>query len=145
MEVFWETNAVYVKSLDELGQRIVFARDGLTNQTVNLEASLIGVYTLRLYTFVFVFVFVNKMFPKPKILHPGRRGEGVGERGEGVGDHEVGVVAAEVALSQLISTFYLIILSQLYRNVLSQRYLKVLSQLYLNFLSQLYHNILSQP
>ena len=47
MEVFWETNAVYVKSLDQLGQRVVFARDGETNQTVSLEASLIGVYTLR--------------------------------------------------------------------------------------------------
>merc|ERR1712038_2082435 len=43
VEVFWETNAVYVESLDELGQRVVFARDGETNQTVNLEASLIGV------------------------------------------------------------------------------------------------------
>ena len=49
MEVFWETNAVYAKALDELGQRIVFARDGVQNQTVNLEASLIGVYTLRFY------------------------------------------------------------------------------------------------
>ena len=49
MEVFWETSSVYTKSLDELGQRIVFARDGLQNQTVNLEASLIGVYTLRFY------------------------------------------------------------------------------------------------
>ena len=49
MEVFWETNAVYVKSLDQLGQRVVFARDGETNQTVNLEATLIGVYTLRCY------------------------------------------------------------------------------------------------
>ena len=47
VEVFWETNAVYAKSLDQLGQRVVFARDGETNQTVNLEASLIGVYTLR--------------------------------------------------------------------------------------------------
>ena len=47
VEVFWETNAVYVESLDELGQRVVFARDGPMNQTVNLEASLIGVYTLR--------------------------------------------------------------------------------------------------
>jgi len=52
VEVFWETNAVYVKSLDQLGQRVVFARDGETNQTVNLEASLIGVYTLRFYTLV---------------------------------------------------------------------------------------------
>lgn len=50
VEVFWETNAVYVESLDELGQRVVFARDGPMNQTVNLEASLIGVYTLRFYT-----------------------------------------------------------------------------------------------
>ena len=49
MEVFWETSSVYAKSLDELGQRIVFARDGVQNQTVNLEASLIGVYTLRFY------------------------------------------------------------------------------------------------
>ena len=49
MEVFWETSAVYAKALDELGQRIVFARDGVQNQTVNLEASLIGVYTLRFY------------------------------------------------------------------------------------------------
>merc|ERR1712004_15763 len=49
VEVFWETNAVYAKALDELGQRIVFARDGFQNQTVNLEASLIGVYTLRFY------------------------------------------------------------------------------------------------
>ena len=47
--MFWETSAVYAKALDELGQRIVFARDGLQNQTVNLEASLIGVYTLRFY------------------------------------------------------------------------------------------------
>ena len=47
VEVFWETNAVYAKSLDQLGQRVVFARDGETNQTVNLEVSLIGVYTLR--------------------------------------------------------------------------------------------------
>jgi len=52
VEVFWETSSVYTKSLDELGQRIVFARDGLQNQTVNLEASLIGVYTLRFYTLV---------------------------------------------------------------------------------------------
>jgi len=52
VEVFWETNAVYAKSLDELGQRVVFARDGQTNQTVNLEASLIGVYTLRFYTLI---------------------------------------------------------------------------------------------
>ena len=50
MEVFWETNAVYAKPLDELGQRVVFARDGENNQTVNLEASLIGVYTLRFYS-----------------------------------------------------------------------------------------------
>ena len=49
MEVFWETSAVYAKALDELGQRIVFARDGVQIQTVNLEASLIGVYTLRFY------------------------------------------------------------------------------------------------
>ena len=52
VEVFWETNAVYVKSLDQLGQRVVFARDGETNQTVNLEASLIGVYTLRCHSIV---------------------------------------------------------------------------------------------
>ena len=47
--MFWETSAVYAKALDELGQRTVFARDGVQNQTVNLEASLIGVYTLRFY------------------------------------------------------------------------------------------------
>ena len=56
VEVFWETNAVYVESLDELGQRVVFARDGPMNQTVNLEASLIGVYTLRFHSIVLVFV-----------------------------------------------------------------------------------------
>ena len=75
---------------------------------------MIGVYILRSYSIVFV--FVNSIFPIPQILHPVRRGEGVGERGEGVGDHEVGVVATDVVSSQL----YLNFLSQLYLNVLSQ-------------------------
>ena len=63
VEVFWETNAVYVKSLDQLGQRVVFARDGETNQTVNLEASLIGVYTLRCFCIAWsLFTWGNKIF-----------------------------------------------------------------------------------
>ena len=61
--MFWETNAVYVKSLDQLGQRVVFARDGETNQTVNLEASLIGVYTLRCFCIAWsLFTWGNKIF-----------------------------------------------------------------------------------
>ena len=65
--MFWETNAVYAKSLEELGQRVVFARGGETNQTVNLEVSLIGVYTLRFYSDI----LNNMNFMFLKVLHLG--------------------------------------------------------------------------
>ena len=67
MEVFWETNAVYAKSLEEFDQRIVFARGGEANQTVNLEVSLIGVYTLRFYSGI----WNNINFLFLKVLHLG--------------------------------------------------------------------------
>ena len=72
MEVFWETSSVYTKALDELGQRIVFARDGVQNQTVNLEASLIGVYTLRFYLAISrSTTYILYLLLSLKVLHPG--------------------------------------------------------------------------
>ena len=70
VEVFWETSAVHAKALDELGQRIVFARDGVQNQTVNMEASLIGVYTLRFYLAIISSAILHTLLSL-KVLHPG--------------------------------------------------------------------------
>ena len=68
--MFWETSGVHAKALDELGQRIVFARDGVQNQTVNLEASLIGVYTLRFYLAISSSVRCTHTIPEcTKIIH----------------------------------------------------------------------------
>ena len=79
---------MYAKARDELGQRIVFARDGVQNQTVNLEASLIGVYTLRFYLAISSSTICTNTILSLKVLHPGGWGESVGQRGDGVGDHE---------------------------------------------------------
>ena len=49
LEVFWLSNGVYVEPLDPQGARLVFTRAGPTNQTVRLQADLIGVFSLRFY------------------------------------------------------------------------------------------------
>ena len=49
LEVFWLSNGVYVEPMDPLGARLVFTKTGPTNQTVRLQADLIGVFSLRFY------------------------------------------------------------------------------------------------
>ena len=49
LEVFWLSNGVYVEPMDPQGARLVFTRTGPTNQTVRLQADLIGVFSLRFY------------------------------------------------------------------------------------------------
>ena len=50
LEVFWESSGTYVKPEGGGRQSLVFTRGDATNQTVFLESSLIGVFTLRFYT-----------------------------------------------------------------------------------------------
>ena len=48
LQLGWISNGVYVVPKDELGQKVVFRR-GQTNQTIHLEANLIGVYSIRFF------------------------------------------------------------------------------------------------
>ena len=50
LEVFWESSGTYVKPEGGGRQSLVFTRGDATNQTVFLESSLIGVFTLRFYS-----------------------------------------------------------------------------------------------
>lgn len=50
IEVFWESTGAYVVPRDELGQKVVFTQTGPANQTVELQSSLIGIFSLRFYT-----------------------------------------------------------------------------------------------
>ena len=50
LEVHWQSSGVYVVALDDLGPRLVFTRDGPSNQTVRMRADLIGIFTLRFYS-----------------------------------------------------------------------------------------------
>eukprot|EP00092_Neocalanus_flemingeri_P008615 GFUD01009284.1.p1 GENE.GFUD01009284.1~~GFUD01009284.1.p1 ORF type:complete len:470 (+),score=105.83 GFUD01009284.1:48-1412(+) len=49
IEIFWESNGVYVFPKDELGHNIVFTQSGPHSQTLRLEASLFGIFNLRFY------------------------------------------------------------------------------------------------
>lgn len=49
LEVFWLSSGVYVEPRDPQGTRLVFTKAGPANQTVHLQADLIGVFTLRFY------------------------------------------------------------------------------------------------
>ena len=48
LQLGWISNGVYVVPKDEIGQKVVFRR-GQTNQTIHLEANLIGVYSIRFF------------------------------------------------------------------------------------------------
>ena len=48
LQLGWTSNGVYVIPKDEIGHKIVFWR-GQTNQTIHLEANLIGVYSIRFF------------------------------------------------------------------------------------------------
>jgi hypothetical protein len=50
VELLWESNGVYVEAVAGAGKELVFERDGPANQTLDLESSLIGVFTLKFYT-----------------------------------------------------------------------------------------------
>ena len=48
LQLGWISNGVYVVPRDEIWQNVVFRR-GQTNQTIHLEANLIGVYSIRFF------------------------------------------------------------------------------------------------
>ena len=50
MQVFWESNGVYVVSRSEFGNKLVFSQAGPSTQMVQLEATLVGIFNLRFYT-----------------------------------------------------------------------------------------------
>jgi hypothetical protein len=50
LQVFWESNRVYVVPRSELGNKLVFSQTGPGTQMVQLEANLVGIFNLRFYT-----------------------------------------------------------------------------------------------
>ena len=50
MQVFWESNGVYVVPRSELGNKLVFSQAGPGTQMVELEANLVGIFNLKFYT-----------------------------------------------------------------------------------------------
>ena len=50
MQLFWESNGVYVVPRSDVGNKLVFSQAGPSTQMVQLEANLVGIFNLRFYT-----------------------------------------------------------------------------------------------
>jgi len=78
LQLGWISNGVYVVPKDELGQKVVFRR-GQTNQTIHLEANLIGVYSIR-FSFT-VPLLAGMLFKYKWAKQATLHGNGTGHRG----------------------------------------------------------------
>ena len=49
LQLFWESTGVYVVTSSDQGNMLVFSQEGPGTQMVQLEANLLGIFSLRFY------------------------------------------------------------------------------------------------